>query len=120
MSFAPASAPTVEAAVPAREQAIPIPNARLNAATGAQPVRILHVINDLGIGGAEMMLYRLLAHKDRARFDPIVLSLMDRGSLRTPIEALGVLFTQPRCDPVCRLRCRFGTSFVWCDRSNPI
>ncbi len=38
-----------------------------------RPVRILHIINDLAIGGAEMMLYRLLSHKSRQRFDPIVI-----------------------------------------------
>jgi glycosyltransferase involved in cell wall biosynthesis len=83
MSFFPATA-AAGAGAPARKRTIPKPTA------SARPVRILHIINDLGIGGAEMMLYRLLAHKDRARFDPVVLSLMDRGSLRTRIEKLGV------------------------------
>jgi glycosyltransferase involved in cell wall biosynthesis len=55
-----------------------------------KPLRILHIINDLSIGGAEMMLYRLLSHKDRERFDPVVISLMDRGSLRERIEELGI------------------------------
>jgi glycosyltransferase involved in cell wall biosynthesis len=57
---------------------------------GAKQVRILHIINDLAIGGAEMMLYRLLSQKSRQRFEPVVISLMDRGSLRERIEALGI------------------------------
>lgn len=54
------------------------------------PLRILHIINDLSIGGAEMMLYRLLSQKSRDRFDPVVLSLMAQGSLRQRIEELGI------------------------------
>src|SRR5437868_6835156 len=53
-------------------------------------VRVLYVISDLSIGGAEMMLYKLLAATDRTRFEPIVVSLIDRGALRERIEALGV------------------------------
>jgi glycosyltransferase involved in cell wall biosynthesis len=58
--------------------------------TDREPIKILHIINDLSIGGAEMMLLRLLSHKSRARFDPVVVSLMDRGSLQARIEALGI------------------------------
>ena len=36
------------------------------------------------------MLYKLLVETDRKRFEPIVISLMDRGSLRKRIEALGI------------------------------
>lgn len=57
---------------------------------GIELVRIIYVISDLSIGGAEMMLYRLLTETDRTRFEPIVVSLMDRGSLRERIEALGI------------------------------
>lgn len=56
----------------------------------ARPVRILHIINDLAIGGAEMMLYRLLSQNSRQHFEPVVISLMDRGSLRERIEELGI------------------------------
>jgi glycosyltransferase involved in cell wall biosynthesis len=50
----------------------------------------MYVISDLSIGGAEMMLYKLLTETDRTRFEPLVVSLMDRGSLRARIEALGI------------------------------
>ena len=36
------------------------------------------------------MLYKLLAKTDRARFEPVVITLIDRGALRERIEALGV------------------------------
>jgi glycosyltransferase involved in cell wall biosynthesis len=51
---------------------------------------VLYVISDLSIGGAEMMLYKLLAETDRTRFEPVVVSLMDSGALHERIEALGV------------------------------
>jgi glycosyltransferase involved in cell wall biosynthesis len=50
----------------------------------------MYVISDLSIGGAEMMLYKLLTETDRTRFEPIVVSLMDTGALRERIEALGI------------------------------
>lgn len=52
--------------------------------------KILYLITDLSIGGAEMALFRLLKHMDRQRFQPVVLSLADQGCLRSRIEALGI------------------------------
>src|SRR4051812_15350784 len=53
-------------------------------------VRVMYVISDLSVGGAEMMLYKLLAGTDRSRFEPVVVSLMQGGTLRARVEALGV------------------------------
>lgn len=65
-----------------------------NAAASTSPragrVRVMYVISDLSVGGAEMMLYKLLAETDRARFEPVVVSLMEGGALRSRVEALGV------------------------------
>jgi len=36
------------------------------------------------------MLYKLLAESDRERFEPVVISLVDRGALRERIEGLGI------------------------------
>ncbi|MBD2773236.1 glycosyltransferase family 4 protein [Iningainema tapete] len=41
-------------------------------------------------GGAEMMLYHLLSKMNRERFSPVVLSLMDGGTLSDRIAALGI------------------------------
>src|SRR5205085_3021401 len=70
----------------------PQPDAKLTISrpTGTKPVRVMYVISDLSIGGAEMMLYKLLAETDRTRFEPAVVSLMDGGALRERIEALGI------------------------------
>lgn len=72
---------------PARIQLLKTPRPlRLNE----KRLRIIHVINDLSVGGAEMMLFKLLAQTDRARFDPIVVALRNRGRLHDDIERLGV------------------------------
>jgi glycosyltransferase involved in cell wall biosynthesis len=52
--------------------------------------KILHVINDLDTGGAEMMLLKLLSHTNRELFAPTVISLLDGGVIRQKIEALGL------------------------------
>lgn len=53
-------------------------------------MRLLYIISDLSVGGAEMMLYKLLTETDRDRFEPVVISLVDRGALRARIEGLGI------------------------------
>lgn len=60
------------------------PSARTNL------IKVMYIISDLSIGGAEMMLYKLLAQTDRDRFEPLVISLIDQGALRERIEALGI------------------------------
>ncbi len=51
---------------------------------------VLHVITDLDMGGAEVMLAKLIASTDRNRFNPSVLSLKRRGVISHRIERLGV------------------------------
>ncbi len=53
-------------------------------------VRIAHIITSLNTGGAESMLANLLARLDRRRFDPIVISLGDRGPVGVRIAKLNV------------------------------
>lgn len=55
----------------------------------ARPLRILHIITELGTGGAEAMLYKLLQATDGI-VESRVLSLMAGGSNARRIEALGV------------------------------
>lgn len=63
-------------------------------------MKIVHVITDLDIGGAEMMLYKLLLHMDRRRFDNVVVSMTNKGACGMDIEALGF--------PVVHLNMRRG------------
>lgn len=53
-------------------------------------IRVCHIITGLYTGGAEMMLYKLLSGLDRRRFEPVVISLIDRGAVGGRIEALGI------------------------------
>lgn len=59
------------------------------------PVKILHAITTLAIGGAETMLLRLLESGSREKFEPTILSLMEPksatdGSLAAQVAALRV------------------------------
>lgn len=53
-------------------------------------IRVVHIITDLCAGGAQMMLYKLLTLSDRTLFDPVVISLMDKGRLGDRIAALNI------------------------------
>jgi glycosyltransferase involved in cell wall biosynthesis len=53
-------------------------------------MKILYVTTGLNTGGAEMMLYRILYSINRAKFQPVVVSLIDRGTFADRIEALGI------------------------------
>lgn len=55
-----------------------------------RPIRVLHIINDLAIGGSEMMLYKLLSRTDRKRFEPAVISLDGIEKLGDSIRQLGI------------------------------
>jgi glycosyltransferase involved in cell wall biosynthesis len=57
------------------------------------PLHVVHVITGLGLGGAEMMLYKVLAQMDRERFSAEVVSLSSAADLRPAIEALDVPVT---------------------------
>jgi glycosyltransferase involved in cell wall biosynthesis len=53
-------------------------------------MKILYIVTGLFTGGAEIMLYNLLAQIDRQRFSPVVVSLIDRGTLGDRIAALDI------------------------------
>jgi glycosyltransferase involved in cell wall biosynthesis len=52
--------------------------------------KIVFVVTDLAMGGAEIMLYRLLSQLDSSKFQAYVISLMEHESLTSSIENLGV------------------------------
>jgi glycosyltransferase involved in cell wall biosynthesis len=53
-------------------------------------MKLIHIITDLDLGGAETMLYRLLEHIDRARFQNQVISLIPTGVMGDKIKAMGI------------------------------
>src|SRR5438309_1541020 len=82
-------------------------------------IKVLHIITDLAVGGAETMLYRLLSGIDNARFENEVISLTSLGEtaekIRTSgvrVHALGMKPGVPNPIPVARL-------FRWIRRSKP-
>jgi glycosyltransferase involved in cell wall biosynthesis len=54
------------------------------------PLKLIHIITSLDTGGAEMMLFRLVAQMDRARFENRVISLIPMGPMGVKIQALGI------------------------------
>ncbi|EFK10926.1 glycosyltransferase, group 1 family protein [delta proteobacterium NaphS2] len=53
-------------------------------------IRVMHVITDLDIGGAEVMLAKLIGATDLSRFNLSVLSLKRKGVVAGQIERLGI------------------------------
>ncbi len=60
---------------------------------------VLHVTTGLNVGGAEIMLMRVLAHQDAARFKPSVVSLMEPGPIAAHIERRGIPVTSMAMAP---------------------
>jgi glycosyltransferase involved in cell wall biosynthesis len=56
-------------------------------------IRVVHIVSGLIAGGAETMLYRLLANMDSALFESEVISMTDQGQLGGKIQQLGVIVT---------------------------
>jgi glycosyltransferase involved in cell wall biosynthesis len=56
----------------------------------SRPIRILHIVNDLAIGGTEMMLYKVLSRTNRKKFESAVISLDGAGKLGDRIRELGI------------------------------
>lgn len=54
------------------------------------PKRILNIITCLDIGGAEMMLFKLLSRLDREKFTSTVVSLLPPGPVAQKIQSLGI------------------------------
>ncbi len=53
-------------------------------------LRVLHLITSLDVGGAEMMLFKLLSLMDKKRFQNHVICLAGMGSVGQRIGALGI------------------------------
>lgn len=77
----------------------------------AQPIRVSFVITGLHVGGAEMMLWKLLAAINRRRVEPSVIVLTDEGDLgerirdlAVPLTAIGLRRNRFSLDGLLRLR----------------
>ena len=54
------------------------------------PIRVVHVITGLSVGGAELALYRLVSAMDRQQFHSLVVALGTEGQTGGRIRAAGV------------------------------
>ncbi len=53
-------------------------------------IKVIHIITDLDVGGAETVLYRLLSYMDQDTFEAQVISLTNIGSIGRKIQELGI------------------------------
>jgi len=53
-------------------------------------IKVTYIITCLDTGGAEMMLYKLLNGMDQTQFSPVVITLMDGGTLRQRFVDMGI------------------------------
>lgn len=82
-------------------------------------LRITHVIDGLAIGGAEMMLFRLLGSTDRDRYRPEVVSLGDMGVLGSEIQSLGIPVRALGLQPHLRHAPKVARLVWWLARDQP-
>jgi len=68
----------------------------------APPVPVAFVTTNLGIGGAERLLFEIITRMDRSRFEPIVVCLKQRMSLGSKLAESGLRvysdLSNGRCD----------------------
>lgn len=57
------------------------------------PIRVLHLITNLEMGGAEMMLLKLLSGMDSSQFSSSVVSMISKQGIGSRIEKLGIPVT---------------------------
>lgn len=55
-----------------------------------QPIKVVHVINTLQIGGAENCVRLLVSHLDRRRFSPIVVAVQGSGPYEKELSQEGI------------------------------
>jgi glycosyltransferase involved in cell wall biosynthesis len=53
-------------------------------------ITVLHLITDLDVGGAEMMLYRIASHSDQESFRHVIVSMQDEGKLGMRFKVAGL------------------------------
>ena len=53
-------------------------------------MRVLHIITGLNVGGAEMMLYKLVSHMQPQQFENDIISLVEPGPLGARLQEHGI------------------------------
>lgn len=60
-----------------------------NMSQPVQPIRIAHVALQLATGGMEKLLVEFARHADRQRFEPLFITLGEKGQIAQELEACG-------------------------------
>lgn len=55
-----------------------------------RPMKVLHLISTLAVGGAEVMLYKLLRGMNREKFQLVVVNMTSKGTIGQNIQDLGI------------------------------
>lgn len=70
----------------------------------ACPLKVVFITTSLSIGGAELMLLKLMRHFDRQRLEPYVISLRNKAEIGLQIESIGIpVFVMEMSPGVCAL-----------------
>lgn len=67
-------------------------------------IKIIHIISNLKLGGAEKMLYKLLQNIDREKYQIEVITLTDRGVYGHKIEKLGINVHEIKMSKIPKIR----------------
>ncbi|HOO44645.1 MAG TPA: hypothetical protein PLM29_00345, partial [Deltaproteobacteria bacterium] len=62
----------------------------MDTAPFENPIRIIHLISTLDVGGAELSLTRLVSSLESSRFSNTVVSLTTKGTAGTMLEECGI------------------------------
>ena len=59
--------------------------------TSKKKIKIVHIVVTLNVGGTEMMLYKLLSHMRKDRYENIVITLKEKGVLSKDFESQNIM-----------------------------
>lgn len=85
----------------------------------AKRIKILHIITDTDVGGAERMLEALIRHTDRNTFDPEVLSLLPVQGVGEVIREMGVPVDSAGMNSGLPSPARLRAVYRWIRRRRP-
>lgn len=82
-------------------------------------ISVAHVITDLDVGGAEMMLYKVLSKTDCSKFNSHVISLSDQGPIGERLGSLGIAVKALGMRSKVNNPLRFPALISWLRRDSP-
>ena len=59
-------------------------------------IKIIYIFTNLTVGGAENVLLRLLSKIDKKKYDPLVISLIEKGKIGRDIRLTEIIIKQKK------------------------